>query len=123
MDNIEHDDGRSKYYKYRREGDCVIRAIAIATKQDYKKVFEDLTYLGTPLGLFANTDRVWQQYLKDLGWVETRYGRDAVPLNEMLFSGIGVLGGHLVAVDKTTIYDTWDCGHKRCWRIWEEETA
>ena len=123
MNYIEHDGGRSEYYKYRREGDCVVRAIAIATKQDYKKVFEDLTYRGLPLGLFANSDRVWQGYLKELGWQETKYGRNAVPLNQMMFSGIAVLSGHLVAVDKNTIYDTWDCQFQRCWRTWTKESA
>ena len=122
---IEHDGGRSEYYKGRREDDCVVRAIAIATKQDYKKVFQDLTYRGLPLGLFANSHKVWQGYLKELGWRETKYGRDAVPLNQMTFDGIAIalLNRHMVAVDKTTIYDTWDCGYKRCWRTWTEETA
>jgi hypothetical protein len=123
MNFIKHDGGRSEHYKYRREGDCVIRAIAIATKQDYKKVFEDLTYRGLPLGLFANSDKVWPGYLKELGWQETKYGRNAVPLNQMCFTGIALLSSHLVAVDKTTIYDTWDCGKRRCWRTWTEETA
>lgn len=118
MKYIKHDGGRSEYYKYRREGDCVVRAIAIATKQDYKKVFYDLTELGLPKGLFANSDKVWQQYLKQLGWIETKYGRNAIPLNEMSFTGIAVLSGHLVAVNKNTVYDTWDSRRKRCWRTW-----
>lgn len=125
MNYIQHDGGRSKYYKGRREDDCVVRAIAIATKQDYKKVFEDLTYRGLPLGLFANSDKVWRGYLKELGWQETKYGRNAVPLNQMSFDGIAIalLNTHMVAVDKTTIYDIWDCQFKRCWRTWTEETA
>lgn len=123
MKCIEHDGGRSEHYKYRREGDCVVRAIAIATKQDYKKVFEDLTAIGLPLGLFANSDKVYQSYLRELGWQETKYGRNAVPLNEMCFTGIAVLRGHLVAVDESTVYDTWDCRRQRCWRTWTNEEA
>ena len=38
---IYNDGGRSKYYQLEKVGDCVIRAIAIATETDYKEVVED----------------------------------------------------------------------------------
>ena len=47
MNNFIYDDGgRSKYYRMKfksdRVGDCVIRALAIATGGDYKSVRDEL---------------------------------------------------------------------------------
>jgi len=99
----------------------VIRAISLATAASYKQVFEQLTERGLAQGLFANSNKVWQAHLVDLGWTETRLGRGAQPLQHTQFAGpaIAVLTGHVVAVLDNTIYDTWDCRHKTCWRTWQ----
>ena len=36
-----NDGGRSKYFKAKGVGDCVVRSIAIATGRDYKEVYDD----------------------------------------------------------------------------------
>ena len=36
-----NDGGRSQYFKGAKAGDCVVRAIAIASGLDYKKVYDD----------------------------------------------------------------------------------
>lgn len=37
MDFVYNDGGRSRYFKAKSVGDCVTRAIAIATRTDYKE--------------------------------------------------------------------------------------
>lgn len=41
MDFVYNDGGRSKYFKG-NAGDCVTRAIAIATGFDYKEVYDNI---------------------------------------------------------------------------------
>ena len=121
MEYLETDGGRSKYYKGRRENDCVIRAIAIATEQDYKKVFEELMDLGKTIGVYPNNPKAYERYLKALGWEETRFGKNAIPLDEMTFENkwhIAYTNSHFVAVKGRKVYDTWDCRHQRVWRVW-----
>jgi hypothetical protein len=122
MNYVYCDGGRSNYYKGKMAGDCVFRAISIALGKDYKEVFEALTCLSFEYGLPQNDNKVWKKYLSDNSWKETKYGMGAVPLNQMSFDGkaIAYQSSHLVAVDTTTIYDTWNCEHRRCWRSWEE---
>ena len=120
MDFVQHDGGRSRYYGKHRAGDCVIRAIAIATDQDYKTVFEDLTDLAKSKGLFANCNRVWRKYLRDRGWVEHKHGRDAKDLFDYDMKGrnIAHTRNHLSAVIDNVNYDTWDNRYLTCWRVW-----
>jgi hypothetical protein len=40
---VYNDGGRSSYFKGERVGDCVTRSIAIASKMDYKKVYDALS--------------------------------------------------------------------------------
>ena len=42
IDFVYNDGGRSKYFKSKEVGDCVTRAIAIATGRDYKEVYDFL---------------------------------------------------------------------------------
>lgn len=39
------DGGRSLYFKADRVGDCVTRAVAIATGRDYKEVYNEIARL------------------------------------------------------------------------------
>ena len=38
-----NDGGRAKYFSANKVGDCVTRAIAIVTQQDYKEVYDEIT--------------------------------------------------------------------------------
>ena len=49
-----NDGGRSQYFKG-DAGDCVVRAIAIASSLDYKKVYDDLHKLNTKYMNSKNT--------------------------------------------------------------------
>lgn len=45
MEWVYDDGGRGKYFKAENVGDCVCRAIAIATQKDYREVYGDINRL------------------------------------------------------------------------------
>ena len=65
--------GRGLYYPYRKNGDCVNRALALASEKNYKEVFEGLLEVAIPLGLPINDEKVYTRYLKknEYVWVYT----------------------------------------------------
>jgi hypothetical protein len=115
-------------------GDCVVRAIAIATGKPYLEVHEAITvakvgdvYAGDREytkrakrrgGIRAFdpdhgcSDEAYGPYLKSLGWSYTsskgrvRLRADELPRGRLMVQ----IRGHLVAVIDHVIYDTHDCG-------------
>lgn len=117
----KHDGGRSKYYKKAKVGDCVVRAISIALDQDYKVTYYELMSLAMPEGLCYNDRSIWKKYLKSKGWVEHKFGKAAKPLSDTEFEQSNIIActpSHLSCVRLRTLYDTWDCSHRICWRYW-----
>lgn len=51
-----------------RVGDCVIRAISIATGKDWESVYSILAVYGFMLCDMPSSNAVWGKYLKDLGY-------------------------------------------------------
>jgi hypothetical protein len=122
-----NNDAGSAAAGYEREGDCVIRAIAVATEKPYTEVREALQaraarYAGRypnswRAGLIKrskkggyNHDRVFGGYLKSIGWVYTKpkepiYLRaDMLPLGRLVV----LIRHHAVAVIDRVIHDMWD---------------
>lgn len=98
-----------------REGDCVIRAIAIATQTSYKKVWREMFRIALISGNFPNSEEVSVQYLANKGWEETKLPRKPLirinstmmpQTNEWLICHIR---HHWVALKEGVIYDIWDC--------------
>lgn len=125
MKFIYDDGGRSKYFKGKNAvGDCAIRAIAIATGYDYKKVYDDLKRLNGGKSCRNGTPKkVDKEYLIQLGWEwhpTMLVGQGCkVHLNEKeLPQGILIVSvsKHLTCVINGVIHDTYDCsrGGNRC---------
>jgi hypothetical protein len=116
-------------------GDCVCRAISIATDQPYRTVFDNLSALGwfpgkmkrDADGLYRsrpdNENQLIREYLATLGWAWTptmRIGSgckvhlraDELPLGRLIVS----VSHHLVAVIDGVIHDNHDCSRNgtRC---------
>lgn len=122
------DGGRSKYFKASNVGDCVTRAIAIATGIDYKEVYDRLKELAKKEsvkhhrghkqssvrdGVFKET---WKKYLAEIGWKKVSTikpgSSERVHLTESEIPNgtlIVQLSKHLVCVKDKVIYDTYDC--------------
>jgi len=97
-------------------GDCVIRAISIVTGYSRHKVYAGLCLQGFPCTIWGNSNAVWADYLKELGFQRyTVTGRVTVaefadhhPYGRYI---IGT-GNHAVAVVDGNIIDSWDSGQE-----------
>lgn len=115
--------------KNARVGDCVVRAIAIATNKSWEEVYTRLSVYGFQMCDMPSSNAVWGKYLKDLGY-ERGIVPDTCPDDCYTVanfcrdnpSGIFILGTgeHVVAVSDGDYYDTWDSGNEvpiYFWRI------
>jgi hypothetical protein len=120
MQFIYDDGGRSAAGFKGNAGDCVCRAIAIATQQPYRKVFDDLSGFGwfpgnrmkrDPDGLFRsrpdNEKALTREYLATLGWKWTPTTHIGSGCKVHLADGELPMGRLIVRVSKhlTTVID------------------
>lgn len=113
----EHDGGRRDAGFKGGAGDCVTRAIAIATGEKYRAVYRELRELSHSMtgGLKRSVRNgvstpVSHKYLMDRGWDllltdGSYFTADAIPMEGTV---ICQLHRHLVAVIDGVAYDTWD---------------
>lgn len=135
MTNFAYNDGGRQAAGYKgRAGDCVCRAIAIATERPYQQVYDSLNALAQSersgkrkrgkssarTGVFKQT---YRKLLASWGWVfiptmtigsgcKVHLRRNELPGGRLIAS----VSRHLVAVIDGTIHDTSDCsrGGTRC---------
>lgn len=125
--NYQYNDGGRSSAGYKGDvGDCVTRAIAIATGQDYRAVYDALNLLSqgertgrrkrkvssSRDGVFRTT---WEKYLQSLGWKRVncmKIGQgckvhlcaDELPAGRLIVQ----VSRHLCAVVDGVIHDTHD---------------
>lgn len=104
-------------------GDCVIRAIAVATGKDWLTVYDELVVLGREL-LAPPTDmKVVTAYLDPIAKrVEVKVdGRRLTGEDLTKRRGTFVIrtAGHLATVKSGKIRDTWNSGSKSAYIIWK----
>lgn len=126
MQWVYDDGGRSKYYKGKDAGDCVCRAVAIATGLDYKKVYDDINELAKSertgkrkRGKSSARNGVYKDTIRKLmtgygwKWVPTmKVGQgckvhlreDELPSGRLVVS----VSKHLTAVIDGVCHDTYD---------------
>lgn len=126
MNYYEDDGGRSIYYKGRREPDCVIRAIAIGTKTDYREVWVELCDISKSLGFLPNTKKIFETYLKNRGWHQVKLPKPYSQIQTLKIDTAIVdcrvgYGTHLTAVVDGDLYDTWDCRDRLAYSYWEKQ--
>jgi hypothetical protein len=115
---FQHDDGGRAAAGYKgAAGDCVPRAIAIATGLDYALVYDDLfernRVANKRTGVTASprdggTNRkTIRRYFEDLGWTWTpvHLRSDELPGGRLVVS----LSRHMAAVIDGVLHDTYDC--------------
>ena len=143
---IYSDGGRSNYFKG-EAGDCVVRAISIATEIDYKVIYDKLFDLnkdyiakkntklskqmksrtrekgGSPRS--GNYKKIYHDYLlnNNWRWVSLRkFGsKERTKLDELTNKGniIVAVNRHLMCMKNGTVYDTWDSR----WSYWFEKKS
>lgn len=107
-------------------GDCVVRAISIATGKSWLNVYDDICYVGREQYDMPNSDYVWGLYLYRLGFepfilpnkcpkcLTIRAFCDIFPTGTYI---IGT-GSHAVAIIDGDYYDSWDSGEQIASYFW-----
>lgn len=129
MKFVYNDGGRSKYFRAKQVGDCVVRAAAIATQRDYKEIYDLARKIAksTPRNGLSKTHT--KRLMETLGgkWHATMtigsgciiHLRDGeLPMGRIVCS----LSGHVVVVINGIINDTYknDRNGTRCvYGYWE----
>lgn len=110
-------------------GDCVVRAIAIATDTSWDYTYIMLFLEGFIIKNFGDANEVWGSYLKRIGFKQILLP-DNCPscytIREFCHDypyGIYILatGSHLVAVIDGDYYDAWDSGDEVPTSVWRRE--
>lgn len=105
--------------------DCVYRAISIATGKDWLTVYDELTKLGRELLCPPNSDLTYKTYIDRIAdriEVKTVGGRlkgKGVAKLDASKTYIVRMAGHLTCVKGGKIRDTWNCGDKSAYIVWE----
>ncbi len=132
MELIRDDGGRASAGFQGATGDCVVRAVAIATGRPYQEVYDSMWDGSKKLKLLRERGespregvrrKVYDKYLRSIGWSWTptmsigsgckvHLKREELPGGRI----IARLSRHLVAVVDGKIHDTYDCsrGGTRC---------
>lgn len=113
----------------RRVGDCVVRAISKALKQDWGTTYLDLSIQGYIVGDLLSSNAVWGAYLRSKGFMRNVISADCPDCyNIMDFcedhpQGTYVIGTgtHAVAVTDGCYYDAWDSGKEIAIYYWERK--
>lgn len=113
---------------HKHVGDCVVRAIAIATDQPWRAVYRAICAEGEHECDMPNADAVWGKYLYKLGFVPFLLP-DTCPecvtvkaFCRMYPEGVYIIGtgSHAICVRNGDYYDTWDSGLEQptfFWRV------
>ena len=108
-----------------RVGDCVIRAISKATRQEWEKTYMEICCEGLMLHDMPSSNNVWGNYLKGLGYCRflADEGETVKDFAENHPQGeyILAISGHAVACVEGSYYDTWDSGDEIVLYYWERK--
>ena len=132
MEYIYNDGGTSKYFKG-KAGDCVCRAISIASNRDYKEVYDSLKKaLGTPRNGVFTKNKAFKDWMVANGFVWTPCSGIGVKTSVHFIEGelpkgrlVCSVAKHYVAVVDDKVYDTWDSRYnsfnevRRIYGYWE----
>lgn len=112
-----------------RVGDCVVRAIAKATGQDWETTYINLALYGYMNADMPSANHVWGQYLKSKGfkrYIVDDHDNDWYTVADFCADnpkGVYVLAldSHVVCVVDGRYYDTWDSGNEIPNYYWTKE--
>lgn len=133
-----------------KAGDCVVRAIALATGQSWDKVFTDLCEIALKKKRMPNEKQVYETYLEKLGWEKHSQPRSTIYENghkdtykkytvDEFITNLNFMNNikrehdvyiitvahHMTCVKYQgidfDIYDIWDCSNKTIRNYWTKK--
>ena len=110
-------------------GDCVIRAITIATDTSWDYTYIMVALEGLKMKNLPDSNEVWGSYLRSIGFRQILLPDDCpncYSIREFCYDypyGTYILatGSHLVAVIDGDYYDAWDSGSEVPTSVWRRE--
>lgn len=101
-----------------RVGDCVVRALSKALKQDWETTYAGLTVYGFMLHDMPNANWIWGAYLEDEGFIQRvidKHGKRIYTVEDFCLDHpkgtfILAIDSHVVCVVDGKYYDSWDSG-------------
>lgn len=110
----------------KQTSDCVVRAIAIATEQSWKRTYRELCELGEIEAELPNANSVWGLYLRNKGAKQFLLPESCPAcvtvraFCEKYPTGVYVIGtgSHAVCVMDGDYYDSWDSGNEAASYFW-----
>ena len=116
-------------------GDCVIRAISLATGDGWDKTYKGLCELGLKLKDMPNDKKVYDKYLALNGWVKHKQPRK---LDNTKYTGrewceklrdegksdpmvVHIGGHHIVCIMNYKVHDIWNSTGKCIGNYWTKE--
>ena len=99
-------------------GDCVVRAIAIATDQSWRKTYRQLCELGEKHADMPNSNAIWSMYLRQRGarqFLLPESCPECITVEafcERYPDGVYVIGtgDHAICIISGDWYDSWNSG-------------
>jgi hypothetical protein len=120
----ENDGGRAAYFTAKGVGDCVTRAVAIATGKDYKQVYDEITRLVgyTPRDgvrhchtkkVMAHFGGSWHPLMEVGKGCRNHLRAGEIPMHGRIVCNVSK---HVCAVIDGVLNDTYDCSREgnRC---------
>ena len=126
-DYIYDDGGRHQYfrmkYKKDRVGDCVIRALAIATGEDYQDVRTELWETSYKDGYMPNSNENYTKFLLKRGFIPEKkikgFNLGRYPACKDC-TYVVRLSRHVVCLDQGLVRDIWDCREWYPYKTWRK---
>ena len=128
----------TEFYEYtnpnpfnRIGGDCVIRAICLATGQSWEQTVKELTELGLKKGYICNDQKLYPIYLKEKGFVEMNEPRDVcnrkLSVKDFIIQREGMTikpivanvgSHHVAAIVNNKVRDIWNSSTQTMHKYW-----